>query len=150
MMTNNLYRPSEADFDEITRLWEASVRATHTFLTEEDILFFRPMVRNGALQAAELYCLKDDKGAITAFMGIEDSKLEMLFIHPDQRGKGLGKWLVTYAVDELGVDSVDVNEQNEQAVGFYYKMGFELVSRDDLDGMGKPFPILHLGLMKNK
>lgn len=150
MENNKIYRPSEADYDEITRLWEASVRATHTFLTEEDILFFKPMVRNQALQAAELYCLKDEKGAITAFMGIEHSKLEMLFIHPNQRGKGLGKWLVNYAVSKLGVDSVDVNEQNEQAAGFYYKMGFVLVSRDEVDGMGKPFPILHLGLVKDK
>ncbi|NDV66461.1 GNAT family N-acetyltransferase [Bacteroides sp. 224] len=141
-----LHRPSSNDFAEITTVWEASVRATHTFLSEEDIAFFRPLVLNEYLKNVNLYCLKDEEGAIIAFMGIAENNLEMLFIHPDQRGKGLGKYLVNYATTQLGIDSVDVNEQNEQAVGFYYKMGFEVVSRDETDGMGKPFPILHLRL----
>ena len=41
---------------------------------------------------------------------------------------------------------VDVNEQNPDAVGFYKHVGFEVTSRSPLDGMGKPFPILHMAL----
>jgi putative acetyltransferase len=68
----------------------------------------------------------------------------MLFIHPASRGKGVGRCLVSYAVNQLGIRSVDVNEQNAQAVGFYYAMGFSLERRSPLDGMGKPYPVLHL------
>ena len=35
-------------------------------------------------------------------------------------------------------------EQNEQGVGFYQHLGFEVVGRSALDEQGNPFPILHL------
>ncbi len=39
-----------------------------------------------------------------------------------------------------------MNEQNEQAVGFYLKMGSEVEGRSEHDGFGKPYPLLHLRL----
>ncbi|MGY0040997.1 GNAT family N-acetyltransferase [Pedobacter sp. NJ-S-72] len=78
------------------------------------------------------------------FMGIESDKLEMLFIHPAAMGKGIGKNLLEHAIQAFKVSKVDVNEDNRQAVGFYEKMGFKTISRSALDGMGKPFPILHI------
>ncbi len=41
-----------------------------------------------------------------------------------------------------------VDEQNEQAVGFYLKMGFEVAGRSELDSTGKPFPLLHMALAR--
>lgn len=41
---------------------------------------------------------------------------------------------------------VDVNEQNEQAAGFYRHMGFVVKHRSALDEQGNPFPVLHLAL----
>lgn len=143
-----LYYPTEKDFDAITEVWEESVRATHTFLSEEDISFFKPLIKNNYLKEVNLMAVKDGNDKIIAFMGTSGLHLEMLFIHPNQRGSGIGKYLTMYAIRELGVTSVDVNEQNEQAVGFYFHMGFEVISRDERDGMGKPFPILHLKLKK--
>jgi putative acetyltransferase len=43
---------------------------------------------------------------------------------------------------------VDVNEQNDQAVGFYRRMGFEVAGRSAVDGLGQPFPLLHMRLGK--
>jgi putative acetyltransferase len=40
----------------------------------------------------------------------------------------------------------DVNEQNDQAVGFYKKCGFETTSRSELDFSGKPYQTLHVEL----
>ena len=40
-MIEHLTQPSPAELDALTALWEASVRATHDFLSEEDIPFFR-------------------------------------------------------------------------------------------------------------
>lgn len=68
----------------------------------------------------------------------------MLFIHPNFRGKGIGKTLLGYAIDSLKVTKVDVNEQNEQAVGFYKHFGFETTYRSELDTSGKPYPTLHM------
>ncbi|MEF9671735.1 GNAT family N-acetyltransferase, partial [Pseudomonas sp. PCH446] len=75
-------------------------------------------------------------------------KVEMLFIAPQARGTGLGKQLLRYAIEHLNADELDVNEQNTQAVGFYFKQGFEVIGRSEKDGMGQPYPLLHLRLKR--
>lgn len=134
------------DHPRVVEVWEASVRATHHFLTPADVEFFRPLIPGALAQVAELVCVRDAAGGVVGFLGVEDGKVEMLFIHPDVRGRGIGRRLLRHAVDVLGATRVDVNEQNEQAVGFYLKMGFAVEGRSELDGMGKPFPLLHLEL----
>ena len=71
----------------------------------------------------------------------------MLFINPAARGKGIGKSLLIYAIRHLCTRKVAVNEQNQQAVGFYEHLGFQVVSRSALDSTGKPYPILHMELL---
>ena len=137
------------DYVEITEVWEASVRATHHFLPESDILYFKPLILNEYLKAVHLECIRSTDGAIMGFMGVHGDGLEMLFIHPDARGQGLGSFFVQHAIHELGVTRVDVNEQNPQAVGFYQHMGFQIISRSETDGLGKPYPILHLEKRSN-
>lgn len=141
-------RAGPSDFDEITAVWEASVRATHHFLSEEDILFFKPLIREQYLFAVDVYCTRDEKGRILGFLGTSDEKIEMLFICPEGRGKGLGKALLHYAVHILQKKAVDVNEQNEQAVGFYTNFGFTIISRSEKDSLGKPYPLLTLHYLR--
>ncbi|NTS40065.1 GNAT family N-acetyltransferase [Flavisolibacter sp. BT320] len=131
-----------SDFAEITEVWEASVRATHHFLTEEDICYFKPLIREQYLFAVELYCLRNEEGRILGFLGISEEKIEMLFIHPGGQGRGLGKALLRYAVFDLNKKWVDVNEQNEKAVGFYRNFGFRVTGRSETDSLGKPYPLL--------
>ena len=135
------------DYPEVADVWEASVRATHHFLPESDIQYFKPLILNEYLKAVDLSCVKDEAGRILGFMGVHSNSLEMLFLHPQARGKGLGKLFVRHAIDQLKVRKVDVNEQNPEAVGFYKHLGFAVVSRSALDGLGKPYPILHLELL---
>lgn len=133
-------------YSEMLAVWENSVRATHDFITEDDIEFFKPIIIEQAFPAVTLKCVKDKQGAILAFIGIHDAKVEMLFVLDSARGQGIGKFLLLYAMQYLQVNSVDVNEQNPLAVGFYEHMGFTVVARSPLDDMGKPFPILHMKL----
>lgn len=139
--------PSVQDYVEITEVWEASVRATHTFLSEDDIQYYKPLILNEYLKAVTLFCTRD-QNEITGFLGLDDDKIEMLFIRPDYRGKGVGKALLDFAITEKKARKVDVNEQNEQAVGFYEYLGFKTVKREPLDPNGKPFPILSMELQK--
>jgi putative acetyltransferase len=131
------------DYSRVVEVWEASVRATHHFVKESDIEIFRPLVR-GELPNVELACVRDEEKLVAGFIGIAEGKIEMLFIHPDWRGHGIGSRLLKYAVDERAATGLDVNEQNDQALGFYLHMGFEIVGRSELDGMGKPYPLLHM------
>lgn len=139
-----LVKPVSTDYEALTELWEASVRATHDFLPESDIQYFKPLVRDQFLAAVDLHALQDASGRFHGFLGVLDGKIEMLFVDPESRGKGCGKRLLQIALEKLQAYDLDVNEQNSQAVGFYQKMGFEITGRSPLDGMGKPYPLLHM------
>lgn len=115
----NIARPTEQDYDELIQLWEKSVRSTHHFLTEESIQFYKPLIRNHYLPAVELSIIRNSHGKIAAFMGLSDELIEMLFVHPDEQGKGYGKRLIEYAIRQKQIDKVDVNEDNDQALRFY-------------------------------
>ena len=124
-------------------IWEASVRASHHFLTEEDIRSLRPQAEEAIRQIETLWAV-DDGNALIGFMGIQSGKIEMLFLHPDYFRKGIGRTLIQKAVSEADVQYVDVNEQNPAAVKFYEKMGFRTFRRDSTDDQGNPFPILRM------
>ncbi len=134
------------EYATLLTIWENSVRATHDFISDEDIAFFKPIVLEQAFPAVELRCVKDNNDKILGFIGVDQQKVEMLFIDNDARGKGLGKYLMQYAINQWHINKVDVNEQNPQATAFYRHLGFNVVSRSPLDDMGKPFPILHMSL----
>ena len=133
-----------SDYAELLSVWENSVRATHDFINEEDIAFFKPIIVEQAFPNVILHCMKNTAGVIVGFIGVHSEKIEMLFILNEYRGQGIGKALLKNAMATNTISKVDVNEQNPQAVGFYEAMGFKVVSRSPLDDMGKPFPILHM------
>lgn len=139
---------NKTEYQEVVAVWESSVRATHHFLKEEDIEYFKPLILNTYLDAVELRCIRNNEKRIVGFLGVAEQNLEMLFIDPEYRGKNIGKMLLNYSIDNLNVTKVDVNEQNEQAVGFYKHCGFEVTGRSELDSSGKPYPILHMKLKK--
>lgn len=143
-MQTHIRQPQLAEYPSLLELWEASVRATHDFLSEKDIEFYRPLVAT-YLPMLEVSCVAEGQ-SIKGFIATGDQMIQALFIHPDARGKGIGKKLIDHAVVEKNITRVDVNEQNEQAIGFYEYLGFRMVGRSELDGAGKPYPILNMEL----
>jgi len=149
MLTNDIQieAPTKDDYPELITVWEAAVRATHPFLTEDDIQIIKRLIFEQYFDAVQLHCIRTD-ARIKAFVGTADNKIEMLFAHPDFHGQGLGKRLLHFAVQELHKELVDVNEQNKNAAAFYQHFGFHIIGRSEKDGLGKPYPILHLQLIK--
>ena len=92
--------------------------------------------------------MKNENNMPIAFMGIEDTKLEMLFIKNSERGKGLGKQLLNYGIENYNVNELAVNEQNSNAKEFYEHMGFKIYKRTEIDEQGNPYPILYMKLKK--
>ena len=124
-------------------VWNASVHASHHFLSEDDIQRLSPCAEQGLQHIRHLLVMEDQQIPV-GFMGVQDRKIEMLFLHPDYFRKGLGRRMVQYAFDALDVEFVDVNEQNPDARKFYEQMGFETFKRNELDSEGNPFPILEM------
>ncbi|MEN4902857.1 acetyltransferase [Luteimonas sp. TWI1416] len=137
---------TDADHPHLLSIWLRSVRATHLFLQASDIAALLPQVRDAYLPAVELWVAVDVEGRPLGFIGLNESHVEMLFIEPDLRGRGIGRALLDHARGSRRDMTVDVNEQNPEAVGFYLHYGFVQTGRSPLDGEGRRFPLLHLRL----
>lgn len=132
---------------DMVALWRASVEATHAFLTPPEIDAIEAYVPDAIRAVPLLEVAMAGGGRPVGFAGIDGDMLEMLFVAPDLRGRGVGSLLLDRAFAR-GVRRVDVNEQNPQARGFYEHKGFRVVGRSELDGQGAPYPILHMALVE--
>ncbi len=131
------------DYPQLIDVWESAVKSTHDFLKPEDFEFYKSQMPF-YFGHVNLYAYRNQDGETKGFLGVADSKIEMLFVDNTSRGIGIGKKLLTFAVNELKANQVDVNEQNQQAVSFYQHFGFKIIGRSDLDGEGRNYPLLHL------
>lgn len=120
------------------------MQATHSFLTPTDIETIKTYVPNAIKAGPHLFVAKGNTGATQGFLGISGQKIEMLFIASQCRGQGLGKKLIKTAMSHYPITDVVVNEQNQQAIGFYEHMGFEVYDRSATDEQGGLFPILFM------
>ena len=134
---------------QLVEVWEKSVRATHLFLSQDDIASIKEYVPQALEGVAHLIVQKDGEKPI-AFMGVEQGRLEMLFVLPEERGKGWGRKLLQCGIEDYAVRELTVNEQNPQARGFYEHMGFQVCQRTAQDEQGNPFPLLYMKWLHQK
>ena len=143
----DIRRAIPTDREVLLDVWLRSLRATHTFVSEEDIQSMTPQVRDYlASSEPEFWVLCDDSGAVVGFMGMSGSKMEALFLAPEFHHQGGGRRLVRHAQELHGELTTDVNEQNPAACRFYEACGFVVEGRSELDDAGRPFPLLHMRL----
>ena len=127
----------------LVEIWESSVRATHDFLSESEILRIKEQVCAMFESLNSLTCAFLS-GEIVAFMVCENEKIQALFVKRGYFRQGIGRELVRYAMSKFNAKFVDVNEQNPNAWEFYKKLGFYEISRSATDKQGNPYPIIHL------
>ncbi|WP_299010122.1 acetyltransferase [uncultured Caulobacter sp.] len=137
-------RPSRPeDGPRVVEIWAAAVDATHDFLSPEDRAAIGREVE-AFLPSAPLTVAVDRRDRPVGFMLIDGSHMEALFIDPEHRDAGVGRMLIEYALAVHPILTTDVNEQNDQAVGFYRHMGFEPTGWSATDGQGRAYPLIHL------
>lgn len=136
------------DYDLILNLWEKSVTATHDFLSFDDKREIRKEIPSYLphLDVRLWYV----ESSLIGFSGISQNHLEMLFLDPNEIGKGYGKQIIQLLIHHFGVKTVDVNKDNENAKMFYLKNGFSIVNESPTDNSGRPYPILHLQLQEKQ
>ena len=132
--------------DRLLEVWERSVKATHTFLSGGEVEAIKAYVPQALREVPRLIVGEDEKGVPAGFLGADGQRLEMLFLLPEARGKGLGRALLQYGMDRYGLRELAVNEQNPQARGFYERMGFHVYRRTETDEQGGPYPLLYMRL----
>lgn len=129
---------------QLLKVWETSVRATHLFLSDSEIEHIKLYVPQMLKEVPNLVLAAVEEDHPVAFLGRAGSSLEMLFVAPEMRGRGIGKQLVHYGIEHYALEIVTVNEQNPQAIGFYEHMGFRVYKRTELDEQGNPYPLLYM------
>jgi len=142
MVDFRVARPDEVQA--MYEIWEAAVRATHDFVSEEDLAFYGTLVREQYLPAGGVRVAVDAEGRLVGFMGMTGTMIDMLFVHPRWFGQGVGRAFVALALAQGGEVRVDVNEQNVGARRFYARLGFVEIGRCERDGCGRPYPLLQL------
>lgn len=138
-----LRQSTPSDGTRVIDIWCAAVDATHHFLEPADRLAIEQEVR-GSLPWLPLWVAVDTSDRAVGFMALSEGALDALFIAPEWRGRGVGRHLVEHALAINPVLTTDVNEQNEQALGFYRQLGFVAFGRSPIDGQGRPYPLVHL------
>lgn len=136
---------ANAEHPQILELWERSVRKSHDFLNEQDIIDYRVLMEAQYLRRIKLYAAEEN-GVMKGFIGLSGSQIRLLFISPDSLRMGFGKKLLNFAIREKQMTQVDVNGQNTAAYRFYYSAGFRIVQKYPFDGAGKPYPVWSLKL----
>lgn len=136
-------RSQRHEGEQLVGIWCRAVDATHDFLSAKDREEIEAQVR-AFLPEAPLWVATTEDDVPLAFMLLSEHHLEALFVDPDARGRGVGKKLVEHALSLIPDLTTDVNEQNDQAVGFYQKMGFVITGCSETDDHGRPYPLLHL------
>lgn len=140
---------SPAESETLLGIWERSVKATHDFLSPAEVAAIKQYVPQAFAGVEHLIIARNDRGQAVGFMGINDKKVEMLFVDANQRGRGVGRQLLEFGIQHYGIDELAVNEQNPQARGFYEHMGFKVVKRSPVDDQGNPYPILEMKRMNS-
>lgn len=130
--------------EQLLKVWESAVKATHLFLSDDEISSIKQYVPQALNSVPILVAAENEIGNPMGFMGVADKMLEMLFISNECRGQGFGKQLLQYGIENYSVKELAVNEQNPLAKGFYEHMGFEVYKRTELDEQGNPFPLLYM------
>ncbi|WP_035280786.1 acetyltransferase [Brevibacterium album] len=142
-------RPADgtAEHPRLVQIWRSAVDATHDFLSPQDRDAIEARLAAEYFPHVRLHVAAVD-GEAVGFAGTAAGSLEMLFVDAAHRGRGIGGALLAHVLGRGTVTRVDVNEQNAQAAGFYARWGFEVVGRSELDGEGRPYPLLHMALAR--
>ncbi|MDU4005370.1 acetyltransferase [Pluralibacter gergoviae] len=142
-MVIKIRRSRHEEGKQLIAIWCRSVDATHDFLSGAYRAELEDLV-SAFLPETPLWVAVTEKDEPVAFMLLTGEHMDALFVDPAVRGRGVGKLLIEHALTLAPRLTTDVNEQNEQAVGFYRKMGFKVAGRSETDDLGKPYPLLNL------
>ena len=132
--------------NKLLEIWEDSVRASHLFLSNEEIKNIKKYVPQALKEVPHLVIIKSENNTPIAFMGINNTKLEMLFVKNSERRKGFGKKLLKYGIENYNINKLVVNKQNPNAKEFYKHLGFKVYGRSETDEQGNSYPILYMKL----
>jgi len=86
-------------------------------------------------------------GQPCGFISLLDTFIGGIFVSPDRQGRGIGRQLVSHALNLKGKLELEVYTDNQQAMVFYARLGFQELSRRPRDDEGYTFENARLRLI---
>lgn len=124
-------RPFEAaDEAAVAEIWHRAGRATYTYLPTWQAFTLeqaRNVFREFIVPKSEIWVGTED-GDPVAYLALQDSAIDRLYVDPDAQGQGLGQALLEHA-KALRPDGLELftHQENVGARRFYEKHGFAVV-----------------------
>jgi|GEM_PF-3142088 len=120
------------DLFALSCIWEASARMFQNYLSETELETRRNEILESNFKDLTLRVYKIEE-EIVGFIGVQSGCLVKHYMSPKYHGRGIGKALLAYAIGELGVVDIRVDEKNKTAIDFYLCHGFREKPRTDAE-----------------
>jgi len=144
MTRDFVLRPyAERDRDACLAIWRAASESGHPFLTSADLDADQVLVRDIYLAKAAITLACDDAGPV-GFIALIDDFIGGLFVQPARHRQGAGRLLITAALRQAGLLSVEVYAENAKALRFYETLGFVQTAARATDDQGRPHALVRL------
>ena len=86
---------------------------THLFLSVDEINNIKQYVPQAIKDVSILVIAENKNGNPVGFMGVDDKRLEMLFVLDKYRGQGIGKQLLQYGIENYSINELTTRAKNE-------------------------------------
>lgn len=116
------YKPE--DLNAIMAVWLESNIEAHHFIRSQYWKENYDQVK--VLLPQAIIFVYEKKGVVLGFIGLNDHFIEGLFVKPSEQSKGVGQALLNYVKESKTSLVLHVYKNNERAVRFYLKEGFNI------------------------
>lgn len=125
----------KTDIEQVMQIWLNGNLDAHSFISKEYWQSNFSMVQEQILQA-EIFVYETNE-EIQGFIGIVDEYIAGIFVNGIYRSQGIGKQLLEFAKNTHSTLSLGVYRKNDQAVKFYLREGFVVVSEHPDEDTGE-------------
>lgn len=116
----------KSDINDVAEIWLDTNLKAHNFISPCYWLENFEKVKN-MFSEAEIYVHESDS-KINGFIGLNDDYIEGVFVRSEKRSNGIGKQLLEKAKEGRTHLNLNVYKQNERAVRFYLREGFNVIA----------------------
>jgi len=115
------------DIKEVMNIWLETNAKAHPFIDKKYWVRNEEKVKKAILDA-EVYVYEEEK-LIVGFVGLVENYIAGIFVKESKQNEGIGKQLIEECKRHYPKLTLKVYEKNENAIRFYQRENFKIVSR---------------------
>ena len=132
-----------ADLEPVLNFWLAATLQAHSFIDPAYWHNNLEPVRQMLPQAEVYVYAKAADGQPLGLIGLDGDYIAGLFVAPEAQAQGIGKQLLDYAKSLRSQLTLRVYQQNERALRFYQREGFQIENEQIDEATGAAEYLIH-------